>query len=701
MPKSAYQKLVTLSPGEAFLSEVRQTPEWLASHWGAQVMVASFGQNSTYRLDFSPDAFAGQFSDATCHRRLVEDIYDFLCVHAHRSARSKRTRSMNSHKDHFVDSLYIVDYILLNGKQLGIFEFGFGAIVGMHLKQLLAARASSNDLLTGLMQWPLRLTNFLKEGAAKISDDDVALHVSEYPALSVLDVPKEEWSLSMTVQELVRARCWLWANGYYTQRSHIDYKYAPNASRLGKEVYKGTLWVHREEISKKIFEELCVAPIERLIREHPGVAVRSGAADDACSDRIYGRFKATLLKAQLLANVGQGFPLQSIEDVVSFELSDAVRLKAEGRYVSAPPAYVLNAGGKAISFFIQHSRHLLSSYGKVVGAAKKASLSVKDYVSQNGIAHLLHPDTTALGVISWSLSEDMNSERLSRGAMSSASFSTSEFFKRFRANEGLRELVQVLYGAMQLVVGVLMAARQGELSDLPLDCLDETREWMTLTSRKTGFDGLRHEDERPIPYIAARMVRRLRAFHAVLRRSGVKTPDLLFALPNTKGQFSVSHKQYNTALDRFMDYIDAPLTRDGRRYYLRQHQLRRLFALLFYLSPYYGTLEDLRWMLRHIDSRHLEHYISEAFTGEQLTSIRAEALSIILRDKEEMLADLAAFVKRHFQTSCIDLMTDEGFEEYVRYLKKKQVDGSIIATPVMYETPDGTRHKIALAVFED
>lgn len=664
-------------------------------------MIANFGQSSTYRLDFSPEAFAGKFNDATCHRRLVEDIYDFLCIHAHRSARLKRTRGLNAHKDHFIDSLYIVDYLLLNGIQLGIFEFGFGAIAGMHLKQLLAARVSSNDLLTGLMQWPLRLSNFLRERAAKISDEDVELYVSECPELSVLDIPEEEWSVSMTAQELVRARCWLWANGYYTHRNYIDYKYAPNASRLGKEVYKGTLWVHREEISKKIFEELCVAPIERLVREHPGVAVRSGAADDACSDRVYGRFKATLLKAQLLANVGQGFPLQSVEDVVSFELPDAVRLKPEGRYVSAPPAYVLNAGGKAISFFLQHSRHLLASYARVVVAAKKTSLSVKDYVSHHGIAHLLHADTKALGISSWSLSDDMNSERLARGGRSSASFSTSEFFARFRANEGLRELVQALYGAMQLVVGVLMAARQGELLDLPLDCLDETREWMTLMSRKTGFDGLRHEDERPVPYIAARIVRRLQAFHAVLRRNGVETPNLLFALPNTKGQFSVCHKQYNTALDRFMDYIDAPLTRDGRRYYLRQHQLRRLFALLFYLSPYYGTLEDLRWMLRHIDSRHLEHYITQAFTGEQLTSIRAEALSIVLREKEDVIADLAAFVKRHFGTRYVDLMTDEGFEEYVRYLKKKQLDGSVVVTPVMYETPDGTRHDIALAVFED
>ncbi|MGS1073511.1 hypothetical protein [Burkholderia glumae] len=701
MPKRANQKPVALSPTEVFLSDVRQSPAWLASNWGAQVMIASFGQSSTYRLDFSPQAFAGKFNHATCHRRLVEDIYDFLCVHAHRSARSKRTRSLNSHKDHFVDSLYIVDYLLLNGNQLGIFEFGFGAIVGMHLKQMLAARASSNDLLTGLMQWPLRLSNFLKEGAAKISDEDVELYVSECPALSVLDIPEEEWSVSMTAQELVRARCWLWANGYYTSRNYIDYKYAPNASRLGKEVYKGTLWVHREEISKEIFEELCVDPIERLVREHPGVAVRSGAADDACSHRAYGRFKATLLKAQLLSNVGQGFPLQSVEDVVCFELPDAVRLKPEGRYVSAPPAYVLNASGKAISFFLQHSRHLLSSYARVVVAAKKASLSVKDYVSQNGIAHLLHPDTKALGITSWSLSDDMNSERLARGTRSSASFSTSEFFARFRANEGLRELVQALYGAMQLVVGVLMAPRQGELLDLPLDCLDETREWMTLMSRKTGFDGLRHEDERPIPYIAARIVRRLQAFHAVLRSSAVETPNLLFALPNTKGQFAVCHKQYNTALDRFMDYIDAPLTCDGRRYYLRQHQLRRLFALLFYLSPYYGTLEDLRWMLRHIDSRHLEHYITQAFKGEQLASIRAEALSIILREKEDVMADLAAFVKRHFGTRYIDLMTDEGFEEYVRYLQKKQLDGSIVVTSVMYETPDGTRHDIALAVFED
>lgn len=689
----------SVSATDTFLNEVRTGSPFLKSRWGADVLIADFGSYGKYELDLSRGAFSGTFKTTEAYESVKSDIYDFVCVHAHRAARFKRPRSMEAHKKHFVAALYIVDYLLLNASRLGIYESGFQGISGMRLKQLLAARASHSEAMVGLLQWPARLTKFLINQGAMLTEAEVERCLSECSALTVLDVPENERILGLTSEELIRARCWLWVNGHYTSRDKIDYVHVVNNNKLAKQVFAGTLWVSREEVSKPVFDELCVLPTERHYREFPGAPVRSMALDDACSERAYAKFKRVLTTAKLLSQVQHGFPLESIQEAESFALSDAIRLKPEGRYVSVPPEFALDVCGKAISFFLEHSHHLLLSYANIVSSAKAANSSISDFIETNGIRNYLHPKTRKMGVTCWSIAEEINIERLYNGPKTRVP--AHVFFRRLRENDGLRELIQVLYGAMQLIVGVLMAARQGELIDLPLDCLDESREWLTLMSRKTGFQGLRHEDERPVPYIASRVVLRINAFHRLLRLNGLETPNLLFSLPNIKGTFSVSTRQYNGALDRFIDYIDAPPNFKGERYYLRQHQLRRLFALLFYLSPYYGSLDDLRWMLRHIDSEHLEHYITHAFPGEQLVVIRAEAFAMSLRKGNEELADLRAFVDKHFGAKRIDLMTEEGFEDYVRYLKKSQLDGSVVVEPVMFPTADGVHHKFALTVFED
>ncbi|SDG74746.1 hypothetical protein SAMN05216466_10525 [Paraburkholderia phenazinium] len=661
-------------------------------------MTVQFSDDDVYSFDFSISAFPQILNNRKAHSRMIGDIYDFICIQEHGTNRSKRPRSVKVQKSRFILSLYVVDYLLLNGGELGVYQFGFSTVVGMHLKQMLAARASSADLLTGLMQWPERLNTFLQSKSAHLTEAQVSACISECPFLSVVNASTDGRSLDMTEEQLIRARCWMWSNGYYTKTENQGYRFVPNNKLLSEKIYHGTIWVHRNEVKKPLFDELCIEKTDGFCREYPGAQVRATALDDACSERSFRKFLSALLNAKPLSTVGCAFPLKSIEEIESFSLPDAIRLKLDGRYLSVPAPYALDAVGKAISFFLEHSRHLLTSYAHVLFAARAASKSVNRYSFRNGIEHVLHPLSRDMGIKKWSVSQEIRVAHLLKKDTPKAP--ASEFFRRFRENEGLLELVHALYGAMQLIIGMLMAARQGELIDLPVDCLDESGEWIKLLSRKSGYGGLRNEDERPIPYIGMRIVRRIKAFHALLRRHGIEAPALVFAMPNTHGTFSVDHKKYNKAIDRFLDYIQTPLNSSGERYYIRQHQLRRLFALLFYLMPFYGGLDDLRWMLRHIDPRHLEHYITNAFPGSQLVSIRSEVLAIILRENENVLVDLRTFVKAQFDTTQIDLMTNEGFEQYIHFLKRKQSDGSLQVRPVYFDTPDGTRHTFAVTVFE-
>ena len=78
------------------------------------------------------------------------------------------------------------------------------------------------------------------------------------------------------------------------------------------------------------------------------------------------------------------------------------------------------------------------------------------------------------------------------------------------------------------------------------------------------------------------------------------------------------------------DYLESQTVIDKkgitRRYYIRQHPLRRFFAMMFFWSSGYDGLETLRWMLGHSDVEHLYNYITESQTGGAIKGVKAAYL---------------------------------------------------------------------------
>jgi hypothetical protein len=139
--------------------------------------------------------------------------------------------------------------------------------------------------------------------------------------------------------------------------------------------------------------------------------------------------------------------------------------------------------------------------------------------------------------------------------------------------------------------------------------------------------GLRSTQARPIEPIGASMIAEIERFQRILNRIGFgNRVSTLFSPPSghgTNNRINADTFAFNKHLDEFCDYFEIPLNSDGKRYYIRQHQLRRFFALLFFHSNSFGSLETLQWMLGHTDLRHVWHYITESMEGEVLRGVNA------------------------------------------------------------------------------
>lgn len=238
---------------------------------------------------------------------------------------------------------------------------------------------------------------------------------------------------------------------------------------------------------------------------------------------------------------------------------------------------------------------------------------------------------------------------------------SANYFLKIRNNESEYHLLKVYYGVVQFVVGALMARRQSELLSLTaLNCLDESEEFLIFNRSKssTGLFGVRGVYKLPIDELAVTMIKNLQKIHIACNSSSP-----LFNMPNSTTHIISSlmdTNEYNNHLDIFFDYIEAPVI-GNKRLYIRQHQLRRFFALSFFWGSGFGSLDTLRWFLGHTDIKHVYHYITESVSGEVLNSVKSQYVAENIGKYE----DLLTFVKSKYQTESLDLLDTNSLMEYI------------------------------------
>lgn len=639
---------------------------WLKSQYGAEALIAEFPNHATVQLSFRLELRNGLNLASPEASKLRCQIYDFLCIQAHPTIYGSRPRAPFSDRRHLLTAARIVDHFLLHddGK---LARHGFGTLGVQDIARLLVDLASAEKASEGLYGWHHRLSEFLREIVKHVSPGDVKVALADVPAIAEITWPQSEWVLTLDEEEIVRARAFLYRQTLSQAGRKIwgPQLYETMNSWLQGALYANTLLGRVGVIGGlRLPLELTWSPRRVIQRERNGVGIAGGRDDMTCSETKVEIYRGCILSWRHLAKVGVGFDDSVLAESAQLDISEAVSLKGRYGFNMVPPHVVATALRQAISFFYQHGSHLLNSMAAVLNHASVAGVPRVDHLCSLDVTGLLLPETLELGVREWAI--HMGCER-SSGV---------DYAIKMRSECcGLWDMVTVLYGACLIIVGAVQAARQGEILDLDIEALDSTKKWLGLLTRKSGFDGIRNQDFRPTPQVAVDVLERLNQF---LTDISAET-NLLFAMPTRSGLLRIASDEANEAIDKFLDYSNSPTDEHGRRYYLRQHQLRKFIASVFFQCLGFGSLEILRWFMRHLDAKHLWAYIRSSTPGSEIRHYMSTAAVQLIRDGAPEMDKLSALIRSRFNVSSFSVLSDE---EMVELLTELQNAGDVEFEPV-------------------
>ncbi|GGB67207.1 hypothetical protein [Shewanella inventionis] len=596
----------------------------------------------------------------------------------------------------FRSVLRIIDHLLLNGSQYKLKEFGLGAITLDDLTALLDKVYSNKDTNESLYDWSSRISKYLLELLSKTDNEDIIRFLVRYP--STLDVDPDllsECPLGLSEDKIISIRAAIFLNqlGYRkhgsSRKNNFGGVWGMNTSKVAKDIYKNTLYV--KTVAKIAFPSLEVNFENESImdRECEGVKVTTKESDLLSWGNLQEYCRA-LNKIQALNTLELPAPPQ--DELDKLNLYEPKVRTPKGRFKTVPYDLVFRVIREAIEFHLKYGDLLIDTWNDVIKYATQKKIPLTS-ITNDDFLEILPTKLNEIGVSRLGLTCISTGEGLNpnRGA------NTASYFNKLRSNQGLLDLVHVYYGAVKIIVGVLVARRDGELLDLKAgECLDNTEQWLIFEKRKTSkmLFGARNTEARPIDPIAVDMMQnliKLQDKHIELGLLDGYTK--LFSPPqiNASGKFSTNRRCSDSYVDLFCDYIQTDTNENGERYYLRQHQLRRFFALLFFHSSQIGGIETLQWMLGHTDPEHVWNYITESVQGSVLRGAKAQYVAESLVKGGKEYSNLADFVYKKFNTTEFSVIDAEELEEYIDELLK---EGKASVEPEFFEDENERRMRI-------
>lgn len=348
--------------------------------------------------------------------------------------------------------------------------------------------------------------------------------------------------------------------------------------------------------------------------------------DVIMSDGTHNNYKNAL---RILANLGE--TVEIYKNVINIEgLKKAIDFNyttiGKKRFQTYPSQHIFNILKQAIEFHYSYGESIISNYIQCIEKNEKAS----------------------------NISFGKNPEN---------------YFSRIRNHESDYHLLRIYYGVVQFVMGALMARRQSELQNIKaFECLDETNTFLLFNRAKStkGLYGFRDTYKLPVDKLVVDMIKNLQRIHTACNYTG-----FLFNVPNpSTHQIPATNDrdQYNNRLDMFFDYIEAPLI-DNKRLYIRQHQLRRFFAMSFFWGSGFGSLDTLRWFLGHTDVKHVYNYITESVSGSVLNSVKSQYIAENIHSYDNLL-DL---IKNKYHTESLDILDTSTLTEYINEMLEQNL----------------------------
>ncbi|WP_255342041.1 hypothetical protein, partial [Pseudomonas syringae] len=490
-------------------------------------------------------------------------------------------------------SLYISDWLILNIERFSIHQDSLGLINENDYAYLLA-RISDVPISDSVYGINFKAERYIRSQISLIDERDFQKTLIAIPRIAHL-VPKYNRRLNLTDDELIRAHYLFFKRRWYrSSRGALIF----NTSELMRTLYRDTLHGMNQRPSQGRFEELNIGQ-EYYTREFEAVETTLGynAGLDPKSLAIY----IQTLRKIITYDPDFKFHIDK-KAILSLSVKKVIAgrsRKPDGRYQTAPIEAVGKMLRNSLEFMIEHTDNILTELLRAFEQHAKAD------ASDSGILRNYRPSGIVLaGGLSptqWSIYRD-----------------SSLFYHDLRSGKGLSELYHILMGSAALAICTLTARRRTEVCKLDSStCLQppsdpshpenkDVQYSLRFGDEKTGAGDETEELERPIPRIIAQFIYKIKQFNArLLAMDLIPKEHVLFQTVNrVDGRVSdVSSNGLYDFLDLAFDFFEAPMLegKDGvlRRYYIRPHQLRRFFAMVFFNSSGDDKIHAIAWMLGH------------------------------------------------------------------------------------------------------
>ncbi|WP_342316312.1 hypothetical protein [Lysobacter sp. FW306-1B-D06B] len=610
----------------------------------------------------------GELLTSPKHAELWTTLRSWLVLQTHRHAAGRVDYAPKAAYNSLRCVLVVIDYLLINAETSGLARFGLAGLSANYWHALVSTIIEEGNNDISVYRWPKLLTIWLRQKTESLTEEEVAATIAKQTDLS--DCRNIDSRMTqLTDAEVVRARVWLWNAGLYKeQRQNADGRYTPNIAALARMLYPHTLAGHNGRFG--VPQELLIGERSTRTRELP--ISKKVVTPERGWTRAYGTKFATTVSTLALLN-REGFVAPEFDREELLATGRSVEARAAGRHRTLPCSVVFHGLNRAIEYVVMHGEDLVDSFVSLARRAHITGRSITTYADLNDITPHLTWGARQLGVTRWSV------DRTSEGSVLTRDLPANDYFQQLRDNVGLWDCMQVLGGACKVVVGSLMARRLKELSDLEAgNCLDASGTRLIFHKGKSGHGTYREREARPIHPIGARCVKLLEGMQSLLVHAGaLNAYSGLFRAPGIASGAGVltSNKhasRYYENVDLFCDYAQMPCDHAGARYYIRQHQLRRWFAMMFFWGNSFGGVETLRWFLGHTDQQHLYYYITESTPGTVLLSVSAEWAVEAMRRSAPETDSLAAAVLEHFGATSFHVLEHDVVEAYVSGLLEER-----------------------------
>jgi hypothetical protein len=686
-PELAFLAPLLRSPGDEYKSAV-----WLLSDFDSPVWQYSFEyKKSPKELYWDVKMSDGSSLLDEKNKATLLGFKYFLTSSTRNDGDTGETNDLAGQQARqFWRACHIIDFLLLNDARYKISKYGLAGLTGGNLIELLDTFSKNISISEAVYNW----TGTLKEycySLLKVTEESRILEtLKQRPQLLIItNEQKDEDELGIPLDLIPPIRACLYLNNIYGT-PQVDYGHQPNTIRLSQTLYPGCLWGKGQ--AKTVHHILGFNDDTSMFtREYPGIPAHTGM-NKVMRDQTYFGYRSSLYNLGTLHEIDLPAPQTSALIQANAYTPE---LGIKGRFRTVPSDIVFKSIRHAIEFHIEHGEEIIKGFCRIALECQKRNVAPST-LSEAEVQKIVGPYLVNLGVTQLSLSSRIIDSKTLRESIKG---DKTEYFTKLRANVGLYDLLACYVGGIQLTVGVLMARRVSELLTLKANnCLSTCGQWLYFGNAKSTkhLFGLRRTEARPIEPIAADMIKNLVKMQKFLVRIGyIKSYKTLFALPHMRGQklmVDTANAAYNRNLDIFCDYFEMPRNDMGQRWYLRQHQMRRFFAMLFFYCGSLSNLDTLRWMMGHTDIQHVWNYITESTDGAILSSAAAQhAAESIHIGNTENFKELVELIKEHYQTENYTLIATSDLEEYISDLLS---EGMIEIGPIFFKDVDGTHMKI-------